>query len=181
MPWAPAEREDSIEVIDWITKQSWSNGQVHLAINLSCSILALQLIHQFLRIVSHLHYMLQIVLSGVSYEATAALFTLSMHHPAIKGCLAQYPFWCAPVVSSSTNFVVGSAAQNKMKTRQSQKVSYCCRDLFNDIAMPGGIANRSFVCEWDCFCKAMDSNDFMKLPGHSALPLKMLCKYGTFF
>ncbi|CAL8463886.1 g3421 [Coccomyxa elongata] len=110
MPWAPAEREDSIEVIDWITKQSWSNGQV--------------------------------ILSGVSYEATAALFTLSMHHPAIKGCLAQYPFW----------------------------------DLFNDIAMPGGIANRSFVREWDCFCKAMDSNDFMKLPGHSALPLKMLSK-----
>ncbi len=59
---------------------------------------------------------------------------------------------------------------------QSLKFVYVGRDLFNDIAMPGGIANRSFVCEWDCFCKAMDSNDFMKLPGHSALPLKMLSK-----
>lgn len=50
------------------------------------------------------------------------------------------------------------------------------RDLFNDIAMPGGIANKSFVREWDAFCKAMDSNDFMKLPAHSALALKLLSK-----
>ena len=28
MPWAPAEREDSSQVIDWIAQQKWSNGQV---------------------------------------------------------------------------------------------------------------------------------------------------------
>ena len=42
--------------------------------------------------------------------------------------------------------------------------------------MPGGIANKSFVAEWDAFCKAMDSNDFLKLPSHSALALKLLSK-----
>ena len=65
-----------------------------------------------------------------------------------------------------------------MIIRLSPMYATCCvdRDLFNDIAMPGGIANRSFVQEWDCFCKAMDSNNFMKLPGHSALPLKLLSK-----
>ena len=35
----------------------------------------------------------QVVLSGTSYEATAALFTVALHHPAVVGCLAQYPFW----------------------------------------------------------------------------------------
>lgn len=35
----------------------------------------------------------QVTLSGTSYEATAALFTMSLRHPAVKGCLAQYPFW----------------------------------------------------------------------------------------
>ena len=51
-----------------------------------------------------------------------------------------------------------------------------CRDLFNDIAMPGGIANKSFVREWDGFCAAMDSNDFSKLPRHSAIPLMLVSK-----
>ena len=51
-----------------------------------------------------------------------------------------------------------------------------CRDLYNDIAMPGGISNKSFVREWDGFCAAMDSNDFTKLPGHSALPLMLVSK-----
>lgn len=62
---------------------------------------------------------------------------------------------------------------------QSCWLVYLCRDLFNDIAMPGGIANKSFVREWDAFCKAMDSNDFMKLPAHSALALKLLSKRAT--
>ena len=30
MPWAPEEREDSVTIIEWITRQTWSNGQVHL-------------------------------------------------------------------------------------------------------------------------------------------------------
>jgi hypothetical protein len=68
--------------------------------------------------------------------------------------------------------------QDSMIMKMSPMYATRCvyRDLFNDIAMPGGIANRSFVQEWDCFCKAMDSNNFMKLPGHSALPLKLLSK-----
>ena len=28
MPWSPEERSDSIEIIDWITRQAWSNEQV---------------------------------------------------------------------------------------------------------------------------------------------------------
>ena len=36
---------------------------------------------------------LQVVLCGQSYDATAALFTTSMQHPAVKGCVALYPFW----------------------------------------------------------------------------------------
>ena len=51
-----------------------------------------------------------------------------------------------------------------------------CRDLFSDIGMPGGIANRSFIKEWGGFCAAMDSNNFSKLPRHSALPLMLVSK-----
>lgn len=36
---------------------------------------------------------MQVVLCGQSYDATAALFTASMHHPAVKGVVALYPFW----------------------------------------------------------------------------------------
>jgi hypothetical protein len=50
------------------------------------------------------------------------------------------------------------------------------RDLYSDIAVPGGVANKSFVAEWACFCQAMDSNDFLRLPSHSALALKLLSK-----
>lgn len=32
---------------------------------------------------------------GVSYEATAALFTVAKQHEAVKGCIALYPFWDA--------------------------------------------------------------------------------------
>lgn len=38
---------------------------------------------------------MQVVLCGQSYDATAALFTASMHHPAVKGVVALYPFWYA--------------------------------------------------------------------------------------
>lgn len=108
MPWAPAEREDSIEVIDWITKQSWSNGQVCLAANPQ-SICSQERLPSTISRQSHnLQVFIQVILSGVSYEATAALFTLSMHHPAIKGCLAQYPFWCALIVSWFLLILVGS-------------------------------------------------------------------------
>ena len=42
MPWAPAEREDSIQVIDWIVQQNWSNGQVcQLAIILDSQLISL--------------------------------------------------------------------------------------------------------------------------------------------
>ena len=33
------------------------------------------------------------VLSGTSYEATAALFTVAGRHPAVKGAMLLYPFW----------------------------------------------------------------------------------------
>lgn len=42
MPWAPAEREDSIQVIDWIVQQNWSNEQVcQLAIILDSRVTSL--------------------------------------------------------------------------------------------------------------------------------------------
>ncbi|KAK9813976.1 hypothetical protein WJX73_007604 [Symbiochloris irregularis] len=62
-PWAAEQRQDAMEVIDWICAQPWSNKQV--------------------------------ILCGVSYEATAALFTVAQHHEAVKGCIALYPFWDA--------------------------------------------------------------------------------------
>ncbi|KAL0021069.1 hypothetical protein WJX79_008254 [Trebouxia sp. C0005] len=52
-----------------------------------------------------------------------------MQHPAIKGCVALYPFW----------------------------------DLYRDIAIPGGIAMKSFSEAWALFCKGMDYNDYSLL------------------
>ncbi|KAL0052970.1 hypothetical protein WJX82_010541 [Trebouxia sp. C0006] len=71
----------------------------------------------------------KVVLCGQSYDATAALFTTSMQHPAVKGCVALYPFW----------------------------------DLYHDIAIPGGIAMKSFSEAWALFCKGMDYNDYSVL------------------
>lgn len=108
MPWAPAEREDSIQVIDWIVQQNWSNGQVCQLATIpiqSCNLSGTTLlfgaafVHNFLPRNTPIYcakpcvLLQQVLLSGVSYEATAALFTVSEHHPAVKGCLAQYPFW----------------------------------------------------------------------------------------
>jgi len=36
---------------------------------------------------------MQVILAGMSYEATAALFTLAHCHPSVKGAVLRYPFW----------------------------------------------------------------------------------------
>lgn len=35
----------------------------------------------------------QVVLCGMSYEATAALQTLSHGHPSVKAAILRFPFW----------------------------------------------------------------------------------------
>ncbi|DBA77051.1 TPA: hypothetical protein ACH3X1_009638 [Trebouxia sp. C0004] len=84
----------------------------------------------------------KVVLCGQSYDATAALFTTSMQHPAVKGCVALYPFW----------------------------------DLYHDIAIPGGIAMKSFSEAWALFCKGMDYNDYSLLQSPAKQLLSAICK-----
>lgn len=38
VPWSPEQREDSVEIIDWITSQSWSNGKVFSRVLVSASL-----------------------------------------------------------------------------------------------------------------------------------------------
>lgn len=38
-----------------------------------------------------------------------------------------------------------------------------CRDLYHDIAIPGGIAMKSFSEAWALFCKGMDYNNYSLL------------------
>lgn len=38
-----------------------------------------------------------------------------------------------------------------------------CRDLYHDIAIPGGIAMKKFSEAWALFCKGMDYNDYSVL------------------
>eukprot|EP00884_Botryococcus_braunii_P020657 jgi/Botrbrau1/7275/Bobra.0318s0013.1 len=109
-PWTPESQDDSVEILDWICRQPWSNGKVCLA--------------------------------GTSYEASAALFTLAKQHPSVKAIACSYCFW----------------------------------DLYGDIALPGGIPQRSFTEEWGAFCAAMDSNNLMLLPPHSRYLISALVK-----
>ena len=46
----------------------------------------------------------------------------------------------------------------------------CDRDMYNDIAIPGGIAMKSFSERWAQFCQAMDYNDYSLLP----MPVRLL-------
>ena len=36
--------------------------------------------------------------------------------------------------------------------------------MYNDVAIPGGIAMKSFSEAWARFCQAMDYNDYSRLP-----------------
>ena len=65
----------------------------------------------------------QVVLCGQSYDATAALFTASMHHPVVKGVVALYPFWYVPSCVAGT--VEGSVSP--MQLRSSQTASICTK------------------------------------------------------
>ena len=55
------EREDSVEVLDWMERQPWYNG------NVFCF--------------------------GISYDAMAAMFTVSKAHSSVKGCASLFSYF----------------------------------------------------------------------------------------
>ena len=50
------------------------------------------------------------------------------------------------------------------------------RDLYNDIAIPGGIAMKSFSETWGQFCQGMDYNDYSLLQSPAKQLLTMISK-----
>ena len=101
--WSEKESEDSIEVLDWITKQNFSNGKVGLW--------------------------------GISYDGNAAFKTLAKGHEAIKAVAPMYMFW----------------------------------DIYNDIALPGGVPHHKFVGEWEVLSQGLDTGSLGKI--HRLLPI----------
>ena len=60
-----------------------------------------------------------------------------------------------------------------------QSVVIClsvCRDLYHDIAIPGGIAMKSFSEAWARFCQGMDYNDYSLLPSPAKQLLSAVSK-----
>ena len=51
-----------------------------------------------------------------------------------------------------------------------------CRDLYNDIAIPGGIAMKSFSEAWGQFCQGVDYNDYSRLQSPARQLLTMISK-----
>lgn len=51
-----------------------------------------------------------------------------------------------------------------------------CRDLYHDIAIPGGIAMKSFSEAWARFCQGMDYNDYSLLPSPAKQLLSAVSK-----
>lgn len=49
--------------------------------------------------------------------------------------------------------------------------------MFSDLAVPGGIANRSFVVDWGAWCRAMDENRLALLPKHTRFGLMLIARY----
>ena len=50
------------------------------------------------------------------------------------------------------------------------------RDLYHDIAIPGGIAMKSFSEAWATFCQGMDYNDYSLLQSPARQLLKTVSK-----
>ena len=50
------------------------------------------------------------------------------------------------------------------------------RDMFGDLAVPGGVANRSFVVDWGAWCRAMDGNRLALLPQHTRYGLMLIAR-----
>jgi putative CocE/NonD family hydrolase len=91
-PWSANEVEDGREMVDWILKQPWANGNVGSL--------------------------------GVSYTGTTSEFLLSTQHPAIKAVMPLFSLY----------------------------------DVFDDIAVPGGIPHDGFVKEWGRANQILDAN-----------------------
>ncbi|QDZ20691.1 CocE/serine esterase [Chloropicon primus] len=60
-PCQPKEREDSVEMLNWISQQSWCNGSIFCY--------------------------------GISYDAMAAMFTVSYKHPNVKACASLFSYF----------------------------------------------------------------------------------------
>ena len=63
----------------------------------------------------------------------------------------------------------------QLRTCKAAHVS--CRDLYHDIAIPGGIAMKSFSEAWANFCKGMDYNDYSMLQAPAKQLLKTISKW----
>ena len=104
-PWSPDEVEDGREMVDWILKQEWCDGNLGSL--------------------------------GVSYTGTAAEFLLSTQHPAIKAIMPLFSLY----------------------------------DVYEDIALPGGIPHDGFVQPWGQANAMLDAN---KLPVDDPLALLLV-------
>ena len=60
--------------------------------------------------------------------------------------------------------------------RMQHTICTVCRDLYNDIAIPGGIAMKSFSETWGQFCQGMDYNDYSLLQSPAKQLLTMISK-----
>lgn len=56
------------------------------------------------------------------------------------------------------------------------RICWLYRDLYNYIAIPGGIAMKSFSEAWGQFCKGMDANDYSLLQSPAKQFLSMISK-----
>jgi len=53
----------------------------------------------------------------------------------------------------------------------------CLRDMFSDLAVPGGIANCGFVVDWGSWCRAMDQNNLALLPKHTRFGIMLIARW----
>ncbi len=89
-PWSPDERDDALEIVEWILQQPWSNGRVGAR--------------------------------GVSYDGTASEFLLWHRHPAVRAVAPRFSLF----------------------------------DVYDDIAMPGGIHLEHFTANWSRLNASLD-------------------------
>ena len=51
--------------------------------------------------------------------------------------------------------------------------------MYGEIVSPGGIGVKSFMKEWDGFCAAFDSNNYLKIPWMSAMLIMPISKWAS--